>query len=54
MAELEGVDVWGVPKYEPSAMRRWGILVVAFMVALACVSIILRVLSRRVRKQPLW
>lgn len=54
MAELEGVYVSGVPHYGPKGMRAWIIVVVTWMMTLACVSIILRVLSRRVRKQKLW
>ena len=52
--ELMGEYVAGVPHYEPEALRRWLVLVVAWMTILAGMAVILRYVSRRIRKQKLW
>jgi hypothetical protein len=52
--ELLGDYVSGVPHGSPGAMRRWLILVVSWMTTLAILSIALRLICRRIRKQKLW
>lgn len=52
--ELMGDYVSGVPHSKPGPLRRWLILVVSWMTTLAILSIGLRLLSRRIRKQKLW
>lgn len=49
-----GVDVSGVPKYSPKAMRIWIVLVVSWTTFLAFAFVALRLWSRRIRKQRLW
>jgi hypothetical protein len=52
--ELMGDYVAGVPHYEPKDLRRWLVLVVTWMTILAGMAVILRYVSRRIRKQKLW
>lgn len=54
MGELEGSYVPGVPRYEPAGMRRWIILVVAFMTTLAFMAVAARLWCRHIRKQKFW
>lgn len=52
--ELDGVYVSGVPHYSPAGMRVWIVLCVSFTTTLSIIVVGLRILSRRIRKQPLW
>lgn len=47
-------NIPGVPNYDPAQMRRWALVVASVMSFLAAVAICLRLLCRRIRKQPLW
>lgn len=44
----------GVPNYTPAQMRRWALVVSSMMTFLAVTSILLRLISRRIRLQKLW
>ncbi|RDL35886.1 Uncharacterized protein BP5553_06498 [Venustampulla echinocandica] len=52
--QLQGVYVSGVPHGSPGAMRVWLILVVSWMAILALLCVVLRLVSRRIKKQKLW
>lgn len=47
-------NIPGVPSYSPKKMRDWALIIASVMSFLAGLSIVLRYISRRIRKQPLW
>lgn len=47
-------NIPGVPNYTPKQMRTWALAVASVMSFLAACSIVLRLLSRRIRQQKLW
>lgn len=47
-------NIPGVPNYTPAQMRTWALVVASVMSFLAATSIVLRLLSRRIRQQKLW
>ncbi|KAJ6781831.1 hypothetical protein PWT90_08777 [Aphanocladium album] len=52
--QLDKANVPGVPNYPPKQMRIWALTVASVMSFLAFVSISIRLISRRIRAQPLW
>lgn len=54
MVQEDKANVAGVPSYSPKTMRDWALVVASVMSFLAGLSIVLRYLSRRIRKQPFW
>lgn len=52
--QLDKANVAGVPSYPPKQMRIWALTVASLMSVLAFLAIALRLLSRRIRAQPLW
>lgn len=53
-AELLATKVPGVPTFEPAAMRKWMIATASWTTAVAICFVLLRLLSRHIRKQRLW
>lgn len=52
--QLDQANVPGIPNYPPKQMRVWALSIASIMSFLAFVSISMRLLSRRIRAQPLW
>ena len=44
----------GLKGYNPDNLQPWTVGVVASVTVLATVSVILRIVSRRIKQQPLW
>jgi len=44
----------GIPGYDPNDIQPWTVSVVVSMTILALASVALRLVSRRIKGQPLW
>lgn len=44
----------GLPGFNPHTIQPWTVSVVVSMTILSLVSVALRLVSRRIKKQPLW